>query len=173
MQEQPWNHKICAALSFCVFLICLVPFSAHGFQEKGQPKNALYSIIVQAAKRYNIEVELVRAIIMVESTYDARAVSGRGARGLMQLMPATAAALGVEDCFDPEQNIDAGVRYFQRLIKEFKGDITLALAAYHAGPGRVRKAGDIPEITSTRQYVTKVMEVYHSYKKKNEVPPLP
>jgi soluble lytic murein transglycosylase-like protein len=82
----------------------------------------------------------------------------------MQLMPNTAQALGVKDCFDPEQNITAGVRYFQRLKRQFNGSIILALAAYNAGPTRVKKCGGIPEFGITRQYIMRVLLFYHIYK---------
>jgi soluble lytic murein transglycosylase-like protein len=101
-------------------------------------ENSLYSIIARTAKRYQIEIELIKAMIMAESGYDVRAVSHRGACGLMQLMPETAASLGVVDCFDPEQNIDAGVRYFHKLKTLFNKNVTLALAAYNTGPTRVK-----------------------------------
>ena len=101
---------------------------------------------------------------MAESGFDAKAVSSRGACGLMQLMPETAENLGVVDCFDPQENIDAGVRYFQKLKTLFNRNITLALAAYNAGPTRVRKYGGIPEYSGTRRYIKKVLKFYLIYK---------
>ncbi len=99
----------------------------------------IHPIVIQAAYRYQIDPALVKAIIMAESGYNARAISKRGAKGLMQLMPATAQELGVEDVFNPRQNISGGVRYFKQLVNQFDGDVKLALAAYNAGPARVRR----------------------------------
>jgi len=96
-------------------------------------------IIQRVAKSYDVDPALVRAIIMAESSYNPRAVSKKGAKGLMQLMPKTAEYLGVEDSFNPEHNIDGGVRYFKELLDQFKGDVKLALAAYNAGSTRVRE----------------------------------
>ena len=137
----------------------------YGFQETKPVPKDLNSIIIQAAEDHHVEAELIMAIIMVESGYDTTAVSDSGALGLMQLMPKTALALGVEDCFDPKENINGGVRYFQRLKKRFKGNIVLALAAYHAGPTRVRRCGGIQELGGTKQYIMRVMEFYQHYKK--------
>ncbi|MBW2636937.1 MAG: lytic transglycosylase domain-containing protein [Deltaproteobacteria bacterium] len=107
-------------------------------------KHPYNPIIKKAADRYEIDPALVKAIIMAESSYNPRAISKMGARGLMQLMPATAKALGVEDCFNPEHNIHAGVRYFRQLLDRFDGNIELALAAYNAGSRKVRKYNGIP-----------------------------
>lgn len=119
-----------------------------------------HSFVLQAAQAYDVDAALIRAIIMVESNYNPRAVSHRGAQGLMQLMPTTARWLGVEDSFNPAANIDAGVRYFKRLLDRFNGDITLALAAYNAGSRYVRKYNGVPPFKATRNYIKKVMD-YH------------
>jgi soluble lytic murein transglycosylase-like protein len=123
-----------------------------------------HPIIQKAADRYEIDAALVKAIIMAESSYNPNAVSKRGAKGLMQLMPRTAKALGVEDIFNPEHNIDAGVRYFRKLLNRFNGDIKLALAAYNAGSKNVRYYDGIPPFKATRYYVEKVFEYYEYYK---------
>jgi Transglycosylase SLT domain len=123
-----------------------------------------FKIIVTAARRNDVEPALVMAIIQTESRYDPRAVSPRGAQGLMQLMPRTAEALGVMDSFDPEQNVDAGVRYFKRLLELFAGDRDLALAAYNAGVYSVHHHGGIPPFPSTRAYIRKVSSWYDRYK---------
>jgi Transglycosylase SLT domain len=120
-------------------------------------------IIREVAERYDVEPSLVRAIIMAESSYNPMAVSRKGAIGLMQLMPRTAKALGVEDSFDPELNIDAGVRYFRQLLDQFDGDIKLAIAAYNAGSRKVRMYNGIPPFKYTRYYVAKVMEYHQLY----------
>jgi len=124
-----------------------------------------HPFIMEAASQYRIDPALVKAIIMAESSYNPRAISKKGARGLMQLMPKTAAALGIEDAFNPEHNINGGVRYFRQLMNEFNNDVRLALAAYNAGTRKVRKYGDIPPFKSTQIYVRKVFEYYRFYRK--------
>jgi soluble lytic murein transglycosylase-like protein len=121
-------------------------------------------VISRAADDYNIDEELIRAVIQVESAWRRDAVSIKGAMGLMQLMPRTAAMLGVDDAFDPEQNIEGGVKYLAQLTDKYHGDVEKALAAYNAGPSRVDKAGGIPPIQETQRYVHKVMELYHRYR---------
>lgn len=129
-------------------------------------KKALYNRIVAAAARtYGLDGALLHAVISVESRYDTKAVSSAGAAGLMQLMPMTAKRYGVTDSFDPEQNINGGARYLNDLLKLFKGDMSLAIAAYNAGEYAVIKHGNrIPPIVETRDYVPKVLGFYHKYK---------
>ena len=98
------------------------------------------------------------AVIAVESDFDPKARSWAGATGLMQLMPATAAGLGVKDATDPVANVDGGARYLRQLLDRFDQDLTRALAAYHAGPGAVERAGGVPRIPATQRYVKKVRE---------------
>jgi len=133
---------------------------AHG----KKPKHLFGPIILQAAMRYQVDPALVNAIIMAESGYNPKAVSKRGARGLMQLMPQTAQALGVTDSFDPAQNIHGGVRHFKWLVKQFDGDIKLALAAYNAGSRKVRRYQGVPPFRATQLYIKKVLKYYHIYK---------
>lgn len=117
------------------------------------------------AKKYRLEPALLHAVISVESGYNPRAVSSAGAIGMMQLMPGTAADLGVSDPYDPVANINGGARYLRRLLNKF-GQINIALAAYHAGEGRVsRGRRTIPNILSTRKYVVSVLHHYMRYKK--------
>lgn len=130
----------------------------------GGGERVYHPIILKAAGRYKVDPALVKAIIMVESSYNPKAVSSKGAKGLMQLMPRTAASLGVEDLFNPEHNIDAGVRYFSTLLNQFNGDTRLALAAYNAGSRKVRKYDGIPPFKATQSYVKKVFEYYNYYK---------
>lgn len=118
-------------------------------------------LIGRAAEEHNIDEELIRALIEVESGWKPRAVSSKGARGLMQLMPRTAAMLGVNDPFDPEQNIEGGVKYLSNLTDKYKGDIELALAAYNAGSGRI-DSGKTP--SSTSRYVDNIMALYHRFR---------
>jgi soluble lytic murein transglycosylase-like protein len=123
-----------------------------------------HPIILQEASRHEIDPALVKAIIMAESGYNPNAVSKKGAQGLMQLMPSTAEALGVEDAFNPEQNISGGVRYFKQLVNRFDGDVKLALAAYNAGSKIVRHYQGVPPFKSTHYYIEKVFEYYELYK---------
>jgi len=124
----------------------------------------LSPIIRRAAAQYEVDPALVRAIIFAESGYNPYAVSKRGAMGLMQLMPSTAKAMGVEDCFDPEHNIDGGVKYFKKLVNQFDGDVKLALAAYNAGSRKVRQFNGVPPFRATERYIQKVLKYYQIYK---------
>ncbi|MBN1930398.1 MAG: lytic transglycosylase domain-containing protein [Desulfobacterales bacterium] len=135
------------------------------------PKKAgpvLHPIILQASSRYQVDPNLVKAIIMAESSYNPKAISKKGAMGLMQLMPKTAEALGVEDGFNPEHNIDGGVRYFRQLLNQFNGDIKLALAAYNAGSRKVKEYQGIPPFATTKYYIKKVFEYYQHYKRQTQ-----
>jgi hypothetical protein len=123
-----------------------------------------HPLIVEAGDRNEVDPALIKAIIMAESRFNPRAVSRRGAKGLMQLMPRTAEALGVEDDFNPEDNINAGVRYLKLLMNEFNGDVKLALAAYNAGTRKVKEFQGIPPIRATQEYIRKVLEYYRFYK---------
>jgi len=124
-----------------------------------------YSHYVQkAALKYEIEPELIHAVIRTESNGNCRAVSKKGAMGLMQLMPSTASDMNVGDPFNPEQNIEGGTKYLRYLIEKFNGNLTLAIAAYNSGPKTVERYGNIPPITETRQYVDKVFALYNGKK---------
>jgi hypothetical protein len=122
-------------------------------------KEAVSMAIQRAAEKYNVPADLVRSVIRCESNFDARAVSRAGAQGLMQLMPATAADLGVSDSFDIDQNVDGGTRYLRQMLDRFEGDIELALAAYNAGPGTVSRYGGVPPYRETQAYVKKVLHL--------------
>ena len=113
--------------------------------------------IKAAAGDSGLSENLIKAVILQESGGDARAVSGKGAKGLMQLMDATAAELGVSNPFNPVENIRGGARYLAGLLREFKGDLELALASYNAGIGTVKRYGGVPPYGETREYVKKVM----------------
>lgn len=130
---------------------------------KPSPPRPFHHQIIQASQTYQVEEALIKAVIMAESGYNPRAVSHRGAQGLMQLMPATAKWLGVHDSFDPAMNIDGGVRYLRKLLDRFDGDMRLALAAYNAGSRYVRQYGGVPPFRATRAYIKKVMKYRKIY----------
>lgn len=115
-------------------------------------------IIEGAAKAHSVQPKLLRAVIEQESRFHPCAVSPKGAKGLMQLMPDTAAELGVNDPFDPKENIEAGARYLRQLLDKYKGDLPQALGAYNAGPAAVDQAGGIPNFRETRDYVQSIMQ---------------
>ena len=118
----------------------------------------LTSLIQSAAAKYSLDPALLTAVIQQESGGNPAAVSAAGAQGLMQLMPRTAASLGVTDPFDPSQNVDAGARYLRQLLDQFGGNTTLALAAYNAGPGTVTQYGGVPPFAETQNYVSSVLD---------------
>lgn len=129
------------------------------------PRETRYHpIILAASMKYNVDPALVKAIIKAESGYNPTAVSKKGAVGLMQLMPATANVLGVEDLFNPEHNINGGVKYLRQLINRFAGNLELAVAAYNSGIGSVSKYEGIPPYKATRYYVKTVLKYYRCYK---------
>ncbi len=120
-----------------------------------------HSIVHEKAANYNLDPSLIKAVIKTESNWNSRAISRKGAMGLMQLMPATAGDMNVSNPFDPEENIEGGTKYLKYLLERFNGDLTLALAAYNAGPKTVEKFGYVPPISETKQYVNKVMSLYN------------
>lgn len=124
-----------------------------------------FALVVRVSKRHQVEPALIAAIIKAESGYNPKAVSHKGARGMMQLMPLTAAELGVENSFNPEHNINGGVRYYKKLLKRYNGNIELALAAYNAGMQTVKKYNGVPPFEATRKYIKKVLHYYQVYKK--------
>jgi soluble lytic murein transglycosylase-like protein len=118
-----------------------------------------------ASEKYRIPEELLRAVMAVESNYNPRALSEKGAIGLMQLMPRTAEDMYVGDVWDPGQNIDGGARYLRQLANQYQGDVVKTLAAYNAGPEAVRRAGGaVPNIPETREYVRRVLALYQDYR---------
>jgi len=129
----------------------------------GKPKS-IDEIIAEIAEKFSIDASLVKAIVKAESNCDPAAVSSRGARGLMQLMPATARELNVTNCLDPKENIVGGVRYIKGLLASY-GDLRLALAAYNAAPGTVTQYAGIPPYRETINYVKRVIKYYNEFKK--------
>jgi soluble lytic murein transglycosylase-like protein len=120
--------------------------------------------VSEACSLYRIPIALVRAVMAAESAFDPAAISSKGAKGLMQLMPETASRMLVEDPFDPRQNIHGGVRYLRILANMFEGDMVRMVAAYNAGPQAVQRAGGIPSIAETQEYVRRVLRLYFLYK---------
>jgi soluble lytic murein transglycosylase-like protein len=122
-------------------------------------------LVEAAAARYKVDADLITSVIAAESNFDPKAVSPKNARGLMQLLPETAAMLGVLDIYDPKENIDAGTHYLADLLQQYNGDLNLALAAYNAGPDKVQKYGRVPPISETISYVRRVKKNYDKSKK--------
>lgn len=121
------------------------------------PPEQIGPLVAEISGREGLTPDLLRAVIERESSYLPCAVSPKGARGLMQLMPATAAVLGVEDVFDPRENVEAGAKFLKQLLTRYNGNLPLALAAYNAGPARVDEAGAVPYIPETLDYVSAIL----------------
>jgi hypothetical protein len=121
-------------------------------------------LIEAASAQYKVDADLIASVIAVESNFEPKAISRRDARGLMQLLPETAARLGVKDVFDPRQNIDAGTRYLRDLLQHYNNNLVLALAAYNAGPEKVEKFGSVPPFAETISYVRRVKRAYENSK---------
>jgi soluble lytic murein transglycosylase-like protein len=140
-----------------------VAISSAAERSRSMPETQYDAYVTQAAALYQIPEDLVRAVIMVESGYNPRAISKADARGLMQLVPSTASRMLVDDVFDPRQNIFGGVRYLRVLANLFNGDLFLTLAAYNAGEGAVARFGGIPPYPETQAYVARVVAYYRQY----------
>jgi soluble lytic murein transglycosylase-like protein len=123
-------------------------------------------LVEAAAARYSVDADLITSVIAVESNFDPRALSRKNARGLMQLLPETAARLGVQNIYDPQENIDAGTRYLRELLQKYNNDLVLTLAAYNAGPERVQQYGRVPPFPETLSYVRRVKRSYDKSKSK-------
>ncbi len=128
------------------------------------PPAQIDALVDQNATTWQVDPALLKAVIANESGFNANATSKVGAQGLMQLMPQTAASLGVRDAYDPAQNVAGGARYLRGLLDRFGGDQRLAVAAYNAGPGAVAKYGDVPPYAETQNYVTNVLASFEKYR---------
>jgi len=143
------------------------PLPAPDFQAPAQP--LFRDLVEAAAKRYNVDADLITSVIAVESNFDPKAVSRKNARGLMQLLPETAAQLGVKNIDDPAENIDGGTRYLRDLLQKYNNDLALALAAYNAGPDKVQFYGRVPPFAETISYVRRVKRGYEKSKSKDAI----
>jgi soluble lytic murein transglycosylase-like protein len=129
-----------------------------------EAKPPFRELVEAAAARFAMDADLIWSVIAAESNFDPKAVSRKNARGLMQLLPETAARLGVQNIFDPKENIEAGTRYLHDLLLRYSGDLALALAAYNAGPEKVQLFGRVPPIAETVSYVRRVKQNYEKSK---------
>lgn len=143
-----------------------VLFERSGNSGKSSPN--VHEIIVKKADKYDLDPSLISAVIRTESAFNSRAISRKGAMGLMQLMPGTAREMGVKDPFDPDENIEGGARYLKYLIDKYDGDLTRALAAYNAGPKRVETSSQLP--TETKAYIRRVYSLYGGERRINTQP---
>ena len=132
-------------------------------RKRGTATRAWDGVIAQSARRHKVDPALVKAVLHTESFFDQMAVSHKGAQGLMQLMPATARSLGVDDPFNPWQNIEGGTKYLAYLMRRFDGNLEHSLAAYNAGETTVRRHGGIPPYRETQKYVKRVMSLKRRY----------
>jgi len=166
----PPIQKILIFIAICIGLSCSPLYGEDKNEQSAVPlptKKVRYDfnrLIARVANRYHVDAALIKAIIMAESSYNPKAISEQGAKGLMQLMPHTAKAFGVNDSFNPKQNIKGGVRYFKQLTTLFNGNIMLALAAYNAGATRVKRYKGIPPFKETKDYINAVLTYYRYYK---------
>jgi len=145
---------------FGVFLLLALFFLGYGAQTNQQTNKRYDGIIKTIAAKYNLEASLISSIIKAESNHDPMAISSKGAMGLMQLMPETAKKYGVNNVFDPKDNIEGGVKYLNDLIKLYDRQTNLVLAAYNAGQEAIKKYGGIPPYPETRNYIEKIRASY-------------
>lgn len=135
---------------------------SHQILNRAFSQEDINAAIEQAAARHNVDPSLVRSVVKVESNFNPNAVSRKGAMGLMQLMPSTARSLNVSNPFDPQQNVDAGVRHLRALLDNYRGNVSLSLAAYNAGSGAVSRSAGVPHFRETQNYVRRITNLYNS-----------
>jgi hypothetical protein len=159
--DPPVVVKLAAAKSRkTIYLPAESTFMGRSRPEMNIDRDGAEKLVKEAAERHNVDPALVRAVIQTESNWNPSAYSRKGAGGLMQLIPTTAQRYGANDVFNPQQNIDAGVRHLKWLLERYNGNLDLALAAYNAGEGAVDRAHGIPAFRETRDYVQKVQDAY-------------
>ena len=159
--EPPNRAKLAAAKARkTIYLPAESTFMGRSRPEMSIDRDGAEKLVREAANRHNVDPALVRAVIQTESNWNPGAYSRKGAGGLMQLIPTTAQRYGAFDVFNPQQNIDAGVRHLKGLLERYNGNLELALAAYNAGEGAVDRAHGIPAFRETRNYVQKVQDAY-------------
>jgi Transglycosylase SLT domain len=159
--DPPVVVKLAAAKSHkTIYLPAESTFMGRSRPEMNIDRDGAEKLVKEAAERHNVDPALVRAVIQTESNWNPSAYSRKGAAGLMQLIPTTAQRYGANDVFNPQQNIDAGVRHLKWLLERYNGNLDLALAAYNAGEGAVDRAHGIPAFRETRDYVQKVQDAY-------------
>jgi soluble lytic murein transglycosylase-like protein len=151
-------HWVCVLLALPAISPAAAPAADSG--RTAMDRADLHELVQAISREHGVDPKLVDALVRVESAYDPNAVSRRGAMGLMQLMPATAERLEVDDPFDPEKNIRGGVKEFSRLIDQYSGNLQFALAAYNAGEGAVARYRGVPPFAETRNYVSKILTIY-------------
>lgn len=159
--DPPNQVKLVAPKSHStIYLPSETPFTGTSRPALSIDRDGAEKLVREAADRHRVDPALVRAVIETESNWNAGAVSRKGAAGLMQLIPTTAQRFGASDVFNPQQNVDAGVRYLKTLLERYNGNLDLALAAYNAGEGAVDRAHGVPSFRETRNYVHKVQNAY-------------
>jgi soluble lytic murein transglycosylase-like protein len=158
--DPPVKINLGAAKHTNFYLPREAPFAGRTHPSVYMDRDGVEKLVREAADRHRVDPALIRAVIQTESNWNPAAYSNRGAGGLMQLIPTTARRFGVNDVFNPQQNIDGGVHYLKTLLDRYNGNLDLALAAYNAGEGAVDRAHGIPAFRETRSYVQKVQNAY-------------
>jgi soluble lytic murein transglycosylase-like protein len=158
--EPPVQLSLSAAKRTNIYLPREAPFAGRSHPAVTMDRDGVEKLVREAADRHRVDPALIRAVIETESNWNPIALSNRGAGGLMQLIPTTARRFGVNDVFNPQQNIDGGVHYLKTLLDRYNGNLDMALAAYNAGEGAVDRARGIPSFRETRNYVQKVQNAY-------------
>jgi soluble lytic murein transglycosylase-like protein len=158
--ELPIQPSLSSAKRTHIYLPRETPFAGRSHPAVSVDRDGVEKLVREAADRHRVDPALIRAVIETESNWNPIALSNKGAGGLMQLIPTTARRFGVNDVFNPQQNIDGGVHYLKTLLERYNGNMDMALAAYNAGEGAVDRAHGIPAFAETRNYVQKVQNAY-------------